>query len=69
MVVERLDKFRGIFFGYKINVFTDQKSLVYATNQRESQQVMNCQLILKYFGPNIQHISGADNISAGTISR
>ena len=35
----------------------------------EYHRVMQRKLIIKEFGPNIQHISGFDNIVAYTISR
>ena len=60
---------RGIIFGYKINVFSDNKNLVYAANLSESQRVMRWQLIIEEFGPNIQHIAGVDNIVADMLSR
>jgi hypothetical protein len=39
-IVECLKQFRGILFGYKINVFSDHKNLVYAATVSESQRVM-----------------------------
>ena len=62
VIVECLKKPRQIIFGYEINVF-------YATNLSESQRVMRCRLIIKEFGPNIQHIAGVHNIVSVTISR
>jgi len=53
-IVECLKQFRGILFGYEINVFSDHKILVYyAATVSESQRVMRWRLILKEFGPNI----------------
>ena len=46
-IVECLKKFRGIIFGYEINVLSDHKNLVYAATLSESQRVMRWQLILK----------------------
>jgi len=68
-IVECLKQFRGILFGYPINVFSDHKNLVYAATLSESQRVMRWRLILEEFGPNIQHIAGVDNIVAGMLSR
>ena len=68
-IVEFLKQFRGIIFGYEINVFSDDNNLVYATTLSESQRVMLWKLILEEFGPNIQHISGVDNKVANTLSR
>ena len=68
-IVECLKQFRGILFGYPINVFSDHKNLVYAATMSESQRVMRWRLILEEFGPNIQHIAGVDNIVADTLSR
>ena len=41
--------------------------MVYAATLSESQRVMHWKLILEEFGPNIQHISGVDNIVADTL--
>ena len=68
-IVECLKQFRGILFGYPIDVWSDHKNLVYAATLSESQRVMRWRLILEEFGPNIQHIPGVDNIVADTLSR
>ena len=68
-IVECLKKFRGIIFGYEINLLSDHNNLVYATTLSEYQRVMRWQLIIEEFGPNIQHIAGVDNILADTLSR
>ena len=52
-----------------MNLNSDHKNMVYAATLSESQRVMRWRLILKYFGPNIQHISGVDNIVSDTLSR
>ena len=67
--MEFLKQFRGILFGYEINLFPDHKNLVYVATLSESQRVMRWILILKEFGPNIQHISVVENIVAYVISR
>ena len=67
--MERLNKFCGIIFGYRINTYSDHKNLVHSKNQSEYQIVMRWWLILKYFEPNIQHINVVDNMVADTISR
>ena len=68
-IVEFLNQFRGILFGYEINVFSDNKNMVYAATLGESQRVTRWRLILKEFCPNIWHIYGFDNILADTFSR
>ena len=68
-IVECLKQFRGILFGYPINIYSDHKNLVYAATMSESQRVMRWRLILEEFGPNIEHIAGVDNIVADTLSR
>ena len=68
-VVECFKQFRGIVFGYEINVLSDHENLVYAANLSESKRVMPWQLILEKFGPNIQHIAGVDNIVSDKLSR
>jgi hypothetical protein len=49
-------------------VFSDHENLVYAATVSESQRVMRWRLILKEFGPNIQHIAGNDNVVADMLS-
>ena len=68
-IVECLNQFSVILFGYEINVFSDHKNLVYAKTLSESQRVIRWKIIFKDFGPNIQHISGLYNIVADTLSR
>ena len=41
VIVECLKQFRGIIFGYEINVLSYHKNLVYATTLSESQRVMH----------------------------
>ena len=43
--------------------------MVYAATLIEYQRVIFWRLIIKEFGPNIQHIAGVDNIVAGMIRR
>ena len=69
MIVEGLKQFRGIIFGYEINIFSDHKNLVYAAKMSESQRMMCWRLILEDFGTTIQHIAGVDNIVADTLNR
>ena len=68
-IVECLKQFRGIIFGYEINVFSDHTNLVYDATLSEYQRVIRWRLILEEFGTNIHHISGFGNILADTISR
>ena len=68
-VVECLNEFRGILFGYKINEFSDHNTVVDAATLSEYQRVMRWRLIIIEFGPNIQNIVGVDNIVADTLSR
>ena len=63
-ILECLKQFRGILFGYEINVLSDHKNMVYVATLSESQRVMLWKLIIKEFDPNIQHIYGVDNIVA-----
>ena len=46
----------------------DHKKLVYTSNHSESQRVMCWRIIIEYFGPNVQHISGFENKVYDTIS-
>ena len=48
-------------------MFSDNKKLFYATTLSEYQRMMRWQLIIKWFGPNIQPISAVDNIVSYTI--
>ena len=68
LIVECINKLYGILFGYGINLFSYHNNLVYAATLSESQRVMRWRLILKEFGPNIQNISGVDNIIDDTLS-
>ena len=68
-VVEGLNEFRGILFGYKINLFSYHKTMVDAATLSESQILMRWQLIIIEIGPNIQNIVVVDNIVADTLSR
>ena len=42
--------------------------MIYAATPSESQGVMCWRLILKYFGTNIKHTSGVDNIGYYRLS-
>ena len=52
-ISECLKQFRGIIFGYEMNVFSYHNNLVYAATLSESKRVMSWRLILKEFGPNM----------------
>ena len=67
-IVECYKQFRVIIVSYEINVFSDHNNMVYVATLGESQRVIRWKLILKYFGPNIQHISVVDNILSDTLS-
>ena len=68
-IVECLNQFRGILFGYEINVFSNHKNMVYVATLSESQRVMGWRIILKDCGPTIQHIAGVENVVAYMLSR
>ena len=68
-IVECLKQLQVILLGYEINVFSYHKNLVYAATLSESQRVIRLWLIIKEFGPNIQHISGVEKIIDDTINR
>ena len=68
-IVECVQEFRNILFGYQIWVYSDHKKLVHAATVSQSQRVMRWRLILKEFGPDIKHISGEDNVVVDAISR
>ena len=40
VIVERLNQFQRILFGYEITVFSDHKNMFYAATLSESQRVM-----------------------------
>ena len=54
-IVECLRQFRGIRFGYEINVFPDNTNLVYVATLSESQRVMRWKFIIEEFGPNSEY--------------
>ena len=68
VIVECFKKIYRIVFGYEINAFSYHKNLVHAATLSESQRVVRWKIILKEFGPNIQHIAGVNNIVSDTIS-
>ena len=68
-IVECLNQFHGIIFGYGINVFASNQNLVYAATLNEFQRVMIWRLIIKELGTYIQHIYGVENIVSSTLSR
>ena len=68
-IVEWLRQFRVILFIYDIKIFSYHNNLYYDATLSESQWVIHWRLIIKEFGPNIQHIAGFENIVAGTISK
>ena len=65
--MESLNKLQRIIFGYRINVFSYHKNLVYAATLSESQRVIWLQFIIEEFGPNIQNISGVYNIVSDAL--
>ena len=67
-IVEFLKQFQRILFGNEINVFLDHVNMVYDATLSESQRVVLWWLILKEFGPNIQHVAVVDKIVADTLS-
>ena len=69
MIVEYLNKFRGILFGYKIKSFLYHENLVYTVTLSGSQIVINWQLVFKAFGSNIHHIAVVDNIVGSKLIR
>ena len=69
MIVEFLNQFCVILFGYEINSILYYKNLVYEDTLSETRWVIQSQLLLKYFGPNIQHIARADNVLANALIR
>ena len=68
-IVECLKQFRGILFGYEINIFLDHKNLVNAATLSESQRLIHWRLIIEEFGTNIQHIAGVYNIVTDALIR
>jgi len=69
-IVFALDKFRNYIFGYEVYLCTDNKTLSFLgkcalTSNRLARWVMQIQ----EYNLHIQHIRGADNFLADTISR
>ena len=69
VIVECPKQFHGIISGYEINLFSNHKNMVYAATLIEYQRMLRWRLIIEVFGPNIQYITGVNNIVEGTISR
>ena len=68
-IVKCLKQLSRILFGYKINLFSDHKNMVYTATLSEYQRVTCWQLILKEFGPNFKHTVGFGTIVDNTLSR
>ncbi len=69
-IVERLKQFKEILFGYKINVFSNHKSLVYEATLSQSIAVSYA---MEAYTRRIRHIpilhiAGLDNVVADTLS-
>ena len=71
-VHEAIRHFRHIFEGRHVTIFTDHKPLVHAFKQRPEKATPWQFRRLDFIGQfttDIQHIAGAENIVADTLSR
>ena len=68
-IVETLKEFKGMFLGYRIEVFTDHLNLVHETTLKASDRVMRQKLLLEEFGIKTTHVKGEKNVVADAISR
>ena len=60
---------QGLMFLFEINVYLWHTKLVYTDTMRKFYKFMSQRIILNSFGPNIEHISGADSIVVDMLSR
>jgi hypothetical protein len=65
--METLKECHNILLGHKIEVFTDDKNLVY--KHVDTEHVMRWCLILEEFGPSLTYVKGEHNVVADTLSR
>jgi len=64
---ETLKEYQNILLGPQIEVFTDNKNLVY--KHFNTERVMHWRLLLEEFVPKLTHVNGANNIVADVLSR
>jgi hypothetical protein len=67
-IVEFLKEFKGMLWGQKMKVETDNKSLMQKALGYTSDRVYHWRLLLEKFGPNIVWIKCTHNTDADTIS-
>jgi len=68
-IVETLKDFKGMLWGQRIKVFTDDKNLMQNALGMTSDRVYCWRLLLEEYGPEIEYIKGIDNTVADTMSR
>jgi hypothetical protein len=68
VIVEFLKEFKGMLWGQKMKVETDNKNLMQKSLGYTSDRVYHWRLLLEKFGPNIVWIKCTHNTDADTIS-
>ena len=66
-IVETLKEFRNILLGQQIRIYTDHKNLTY--KEFNTDRVMQWQLILEEYGPELEYLEGKKNTVADAMSR
>ena len=65
-IVETLKEYRNILLGQQVKIYTDHKNLTFKNFNIE--RVMQWQLFLEEFGPNLVYIKGTKNVVADALS-
>ena len=67
-IVETLKEFRGMLWGQRIKVYTDNQNIERNALGLTSNRVYRWRLLLGEYGPDIVHIPGIQNMIADAIS-
>eukprot|EP00957_Ditylum_brightwellii_P022004 1659889-Ditylum_brightwellii.AAC.1 len=68
-IVETLKEFKNILLGFPITVYTDHKNLTHDTVLLLSERVMQWQLLIEEFFPEVKDIKGIKNVVADALGR
>eukprot|EP00804_Cyclotella_cryptica_P016478 CCRYP_004688-RA/>CCRYP_004688-RA protein AED:0.54 eAED:0.54 QI:0/-1/0/1/-1/0/1/0/79 len=68
-IVETLKEFKGLLWGQRLNVYTDDKNLIQDALGFTSDRVYRCRLLLEEFDPEFVDMKVIHNTVANAISR
>ena len=69
VIVETLKEFKGMLWGQRLKVYTDQKKLIQDALRLTSDRVYRWRVLLEEYGPEVMHIKCIHNMVADAISR